>query len=98
MNRFQKKKNNAKDIALERINELFKQADLNPKYANRYVSIARKLSSKLKVRIPVQLKRKFCKNCGIYHSSKTLRTRLNKGKKSYFCLNCKTFLRVPYKA
>ncbi|MEK6886282.1 MAG: ribonuclease P [Nanoarchaeota archaeon] len=97
MNKFQKRKNNAKSVALERINELFGQASLNPKYANRYVSLARRISSKLKVRIPVQLKRRFCKNCGVYHSSKTLRIRLNNGKKTYFCLNCKTFLRVPYK-
>ena len=97
MNKFQKRKNNAKTVASDRIKELFKKAEIRPDYANRYVSLARKISGRHKVRIPPELKRKFCKNCGVYHSSKTLRIRLNKGKKTYFCLNCKTFLRVPYK-
>ncbi len=97
MNKFRKRKNKAKSVALERIKELFRQAELNPKYANRYVSLARKISSRHKVRISLELRRKFCKNCGMFWSAKTLKIRLNKGKKTYFCKNCESFLRVPYK-
>ena len=99
-NYHQKKKNQAKDIALERIEELFKQAELtkNRTLANRYVKIARDISSRLKIRIPKDLKRKFCKHCGSYlRLGTTVRIRLNKGKKSYYCTFCHKFTRIPYK-
>ena len=97
---FKKKKNQAKDIALERIRDLFNQADKTKKQelANRYVSLARKISSRLKVRIPSDLKRRFCKHCGSHlRVGTTLRIRLNKGKKTYFCTFCGKITRIPYK-
>ncbi len=91
-----------KRIAKERIQILFDQADnifkKNPSLANRYVTLARKLSMKAKVRIPSNLKRKFCKHCYKYlKPSVNARIRTQKGKLVYYCLNCKKFTRIPLK-
>ncbi len=89
-------------IALDRIKELINQADLvflkKPYLANRYVYLARRMAMKYKVRLPIELKRKFCKHCNSYWKpGKTVRIRLLKGKKVYYCLVCKHFKRVLYK-
>jgi ribonuclease P protein subunit RPR2 len=89
------------DMAKERINKLFLEAENLPaeelELANRYVEIARKISMKYKVKIPQKYKRMFCKNCYSYlRPPKTCRIRLNKGKKVYYCLKCKKFTRIPY--
>lgn len=56
---------NRKELALSRIYKLFKLASETKiqSRADRYVSLASKISTKLKVRIPSILKRKFCKKC-----------------------------------
>lgn len=97
MNKFQKRKNRTKEIALERIEELFRQAELRPNMAERYVILARKISSRTKTKIPLQYKRRFCKHCNSYLVGTNSRIRLTRGKKTYFCMNCKTYTRIPYK-
>jgi len=92
-----------KAIARERIKILFNQADkvfkTNKGLANRYITLARKLSMKSKVRIPSELKRKFCKHCYKYlKPSVNVRIRIQKGKLVYYCLNCKKFTRIPLKS
>ena len=94
------KKAKEKEIAKERVTELFKQAGLakTKSLSNRYVTIARKISMKFKVRIPLELKRKFCKHCYSYFRlGTTVRIRLHKGHKNYFCMKCEKFTRIPYK-
>lgn len=97
------KKNYAKnkEIALERIKTLFKQAKAifkeNKSLANRYVKLARELSMKHKVPIPTNLKKQFCKHCYRYlMPSVNLRVRTREGKLVYYCLDCKHFMRHPY--
>ena len=84
-------------IAKERIEILFKQAKENPKLANRYVQLARKISMKARTPIPAKLKRKFCKHCKTYFQRANYKIRLKKGKKNYWCLSCNKLTRVPYK-
>lgn len=99
---FKKKKEGSKDIARQHILELMEEAEKSavkrPELAKRYVVMARKISSRLKVPIPNNLKRRFCKGCGAYFTSKNSRIRLNKGKKTYTCLTCQSLKRVPYRA
>ena len=100
--RFRKKKSQEKSIAMERIKELFKQAEAvyikKPGLASSYVALARRISTRTKTRIPRELKRRFCKHCGSYlHVGTTVRIRLSKGKKIYFCMNCGKYTRIPYK-
>ena len=85
-------------IAKERIKELFKQADAifneEPKLADRYVMLARKIAMKYKVKIPSRLKRKFCKHCYKYlKPGVNCRVRIAKSRVIYYCLNCKRFMR-----
>jgi len=67
-----------KEIALERIYRLFELAGKefgkgNVERANRYVGVARKISSRNKATIPTELKASFCKKCHCF---------LKKGKNS----------------
>ena len=68
--KYQKKAEEQVRIAKERIEVLFKEAKgafkEDPKLANRYVKLARKIAMKYKVRIRPELKRRFCKHCYCY--------------------------------
>jgi len=94
----QKKKQ--KEIAKERIEILFKQAEeifsKNKSLANRYVTLARKIAMKVKIRIPLELKRKFCKHCYKFlKPGKNSRIRTRNGKVIISCFECKKFTRIP---
>lgn len=96
--RHSKKPAEQRAIAEERIRELFRQADSmfsrSRKLADRYVELARKISMKYKVRIPRQLKRRFCKHCHCYlKPGVNCRVRIAKGRVIYYCLSCKRFMR-----
>ena len=91
-----------KDIAKERILILFNQAEevfsKNKSLANRYVTLARKIAMKVRIRIPLELKRKFCKHC--YKFLKpgiNSRIRTRDGKVIISCFECKNFTRIPIK-
>lgn len=98
------KKESQKEIALERIEILFELAekvalDGNLEYANNYVKKARIIGMKCNVRIPKELKRKFCKFC---HSfllpGKNSKVRINSKKKrvAIKCLSCGREMYFPY--
>ena len=95
-------KKTQKNIAKEHLEALFKEAKKisksNHSLADRYVTLARKISAKSKVRIPKKYKKLFCKKCCKYLiPGKTLRARTKKGKLIYYCLNCKHITRYPFK-
>jgi len=99
--KYSKKPEKQKQIAKERIKVLFQQAKKvfkkDQKLADRYVKLARELAMKFKVRIPPELKRKFCKHCYSYiMPSVNARIRTRQGKVVYYCLNCKRYMRFPY--
>ena len=100
--KYQKKPLKQRQIALERINILFEQAKKvfkkDPSLSNRYVSLARKIAMKYKIRIPSNLKKQFCKHCYKFLvPSVNVRVRTRKGKVVYYCLYCKKYMRFPYK-
>jgi len=97
-----KRKEDIKKIALTRIKKLFEEADdvffKNKKLANRYVTLARKISMKSNLKMPKELKRKFCKHCYSYlKPGVNSRIRINRGKVIIYCLNCKKYTRIPVK-
>lgn len=99
MKKIQKKEQ--ENIAVERIKQLFELADnvfsKNKKLANRYVQLARKISMKVNVRIPRMYKRKYCKYCYTYlRPSVNCRVRVDHNMVSYYCYECKKFMRFPY--
>ena len=101
MKRHKKKSSGQREIALERIKTLFKQArdvfkeDKN--LANRYVELARKIAMKYKIRIPSELQKQFCRHCYKFlMPDVNCRIRLKNGKVVYYCLECKHFMRFSY--
>jgi len=98
---FSKKQKELKEKAKERIIYFFKCAEKafnkDSGLSNRYITLARKYSMKYKVKIPKELKRRFCKYCYKYLvPGKTVRIRTHKGKVVYFCKYCKKFMRFVY--
>lgn len=95
-------KGKQKEIALQRINTLFQQAESafgkNKSLADRYVQLARNISMKVKIRIPPKYKRHFCKYCHSFlMPGVNSRTRTRLGKVVISCLECKKFMRIPTK-
>ncbi|MBS3123862.1 ribonuclease P [Candidatus Woesearchaeota archaeon] len=93
-------KKEQKEIALQRIKILFKQAEQkfsrDSSLAHRYVTLARNLAMKVKLTIPLELKRRFCKHCYKYlQPGVNSRVRTRGGKVIISCLECKKFMRIP---
>ncbi len=96
-----KTKHKQAEIAEERIKELFKQADSmfneDKALANRYVTLARKISMKYQAPIPKSLKRSVCKSCYKYLKpgiNATVRT--GKQRVIIRCRECGHIARFPY--
>jgi len=91
-------------IVRERIIRLFQLAEENaeahPERARRYVELARKLSTKNKVPIPREWKRRFCKNCGAFWipgKNVIIRTKPRpQPHVEFICLECGARYRYPY--
>ena len=98
-----KKKRIQKTIAKNRIKRLFLLAEEKAfsgefNLANRYVKIARDLSMRYLIPIPINFKRRFCKHC--YHyllPDENCRIRLHRSRIIIYCDNCKKFTRIPLK-
>jgi len=85
-----------KRTARDRIQELFEQAAVRPRLAKRYVALARKISARHRVRIPVELRRRFCKECNAFlvpGKNCTIRTRDQRV--VIRCLECNGIKRIP---
>jgi ribonuclease P protein subunit RPR2 len=64
----EKKLSGKQKLALERIYRLFELAEEmhekeKEEYTKRYLGIAKKISEKMKVKIPKEMKKRFCKKC-----------------------------------
>ena len=100
--KFKGTKTQQKKLALAEITDILNKAkdvfDKNSELANKYAKKARRTALKYKIKLPVGLKRKICKNChGFLVPGKNLRVRTRKGHVVYYCLNCKKFMRFEYK-
>jgi len=96
------KKKSFQIIAEKRINDLFERAydflEINKKYSNKCVMLARKISLRYKVSLTKQQKMLFCKKCGAYlYPHNTSRVRVSRGKIVILCLECKHISRYMYK-
>ncbi|MCH8003579.1 MAG: ribonuclease P [Nanoarchaeota archaeon] len=100
--RFKGAKKQQKKLALDEIVVVLNKAkdvfDEKPDLAHKYAKKARRIALKYKIKLPLKLKRRICKNC---HSflvpGKNLRVRTRKGHVVYYCLECKKFMRIGYK-
>ena len=91
----------ARDLALQRMERLFMLAGAvhaaHPERSDRYVQIARRISTRTRVRMPRLLKRLFCRHCGSFLSASALRVRLREGILTATCLLCGEQMRRPYR-
>ena len=92
-----------REIAKDRIEGLFVLADeiymKSSKLSNRYVEIARNIGMRYKVRIPKELKRRYCKHCYTYLvPGNNCRVRNTNSKMIYSCFNCRKFMRFSIKS
>ncbi len=93
-----KNKPKLKKEALQVVNNLFNQAKIifnkNEELANRYIKLARKTAMQVNLKIPKNLKRKFCRHCYSYLvPGKNSRVRIHKSRVIYYCFNCKKYMR-----
>ncbi len=88
-----------KKIALERIDILFeraKEAQTKPDLSVRYVSLAREMAMKQRVRLTKCHRRSFCPSChAFFIPGENLRVRVQHGKIIYTCGICGAVTRIP---
>jgi ribonuclease P protein subunit RPR2 len=99
--------NNAtKRMALSRIRTLFNLANEiyseDPRLAQRYVDIARKIAMAARVRLPKENRRQVCRHCKSFIlPGVTCRVRIKQKREPHVvitCLNCGKHMRIPIKS
>lgn len=90
------------NIARRRIRFLFEEAKdsfkKDSKLSNKFVKLARRLAMRYKIKLPSELKKKFCKHCHSYLvPGVNCRVRVHKHRVIYYCVNCKNYIRIPLK-
>ncbi|MDM7935446.1 MAG: ribonuclease P [Methanothrix sp.] len=92
----------ARDLALQRMERLFylaaEEHPLHPERSDRYVEIAMRIATRIRVRMPGYLKRQFCKQCGCFLPASETRVRLRSGVLTSTCLRCGWQRRRPIRA
>lgn len=88
-------------IAQERVKSLLDLAEKafskNPDRADHYVSLARRVAMKARIKIPSELRKTFCKHCYKFlQPGANCRVRTKNKKVVYYCLHCKKYMRFPY--
>jgi len=84
---------NIKRLALKRINILYKKAleeyNQNPELSRRYIFLLWKIKQKAQIRLPQNLRNKFCKRCFTpWIIGKTLSVRIRRGRIILRCKYC----------
>ena len=78
-------------IALERIYRLIELAEKHTEKSQEYITLLEKVSTKNRVKIPLEIKIQFCKKCKCYwKDGKTVRKRIKGKALECTCLTCGT--------
>lgn len=101
-NKYAKKAEKKLQIAEEEVEKLVQQAkemfNEDPELSKKYITMARRIAMKFRLKLPSKIKKQFCKHCSSYlMPGKSCRIRLKNGKLVYCCLSCKKYMRFPYK-
>jgi len=85
---------------LKSVEQLFREADAvfesDKKLADHYVELARKQAMEVNLRLPSELKRRFCRHCYAYlKPGRNLSVRTKHNKLVYFCHECGHSWRMP---
>lgn len=84
----------SKKKVLERIRSLLEMAGKEPGRTDAYVKLAHRLRLKHKIRLPRELKRKYCKYCLTYWAAGKVRVRTRPKSVVYTCLECGRYTRL----
>ena len=100
--KFKGTKKQQQKLALSEIRGILAKArevfDAKPELAHKYAKKSRRIALKYKFKPPLILKRRICKNCfSFLVPGKNLRVRTTRGHVTYYCLECKKFMRFGYK-
>lgn len=94
-----RRKNLEKSIAYERIEILINRARdyIHKDYdlARRYISLAKRIGERYRIKIPKEYKMVFCKKCLYPYRSDKFRVRVSKSRVVITCINCGEERRVP---
>ena len=86
-----------KGTALKELEDMLNKADSawpDKRKANDIVRKARRIAMKLKVHLPPNLKRRFCKHCYSYWKhGENVRVRTREKMLVFYCLECKKYSR-----
>ncbi len=98
--KWKRRKAERKSIAKRRIVLLLDEAekahlDGRKDRANRYASLALRISRRYKVQMPPKEKMRVCRECGSYMGGTGARTRLNNDVLTVTCSNCNFVKRYP---
>ena len=87
-----------RDIAMERIEKLSKLARETPdlEFSRRYMRLAETIAKRIDISLPVDIKRSFCKKCGLPYGKLT-RVRIKRGLCIITCSHCNDLRRIPYR-
>lgn len=92
-----KEKKETQKIARERIQILFKKAQEDPEFADRYAELILKIAMKANIRLPDEIKWRICKKCRSFLTEgKNARTRLKDERIIQECLKCGNKKTKPY--
>ncbi|MEM3730148.1 MAG: ribonuclease P [Candidatus Bathyarchaeia archaeon] len=94
-----------RQIAKQRIQTLFRLAkeifDENPRLAQRYVDLARRIAMAAKVRLPKEYRRQVCRHCKSFIlPGVNCRVRIKQRREPHVvvtCLVCGKHMRIPLK-
>ncbi|MGB9683794.1 MAG: ribonuclease P protein component 4 [Candidatus Bathyarchaeales archaeon] len=92
-------------IAKQRIQALFRLArevyHENPRLAQRYVDVARRVAMAAKIRLPMEYRRMVCRHCKSFIlPGVSCRVRVRQRREPHVvitCLNCGKHMRIPLK-
>ncbi|UCD39790.1 MAG: ribonuclease P [Candidatus Bathyarchaeota archaeon] len=95
--------NRNKRIAMERVHVLFRLAKEvileEPRLAQRYVEIARRIAMRTRLRLPVEYRRLVCRHCKSFiYPGINCRVRIKQRREPHVvitCLNCGHHMRIP---
>ena len=82
-----------KQIAKQRIDILFEQANevynANPELSSRYLCMARKIAMAAKIRLPIDFRRRTCKNCNsLLVYGQNCRVRVRQKREPHVVITC----------
>ena len=81
------------EIALERMHRLIelaeKEFEKHPERSRRYIQLIKKLGTRNKTKIPLEIKARFCKKCNaFFKEGKNVKKRVKEGSLIIECLEC----------